>query len=58
MPTSKALAQLEMRGVAASKGSILAFIDSDCLPNLDWIEKGVAGIQSYDFIGGSVIVTS
>jgi glycosyltransferase involved in cell wall biosynthesis len=45
-------------GVAASKGSILAFIDSDCLPNLDWIEKGVAGIQSYDFIGGSVIVTS
>src|SRR5208283_3573779 len=45
-------------GVAASKGNILAFIDSDCLPNLDWIEKGVAGIQSYDFIGGSVIVTS
>ena len=45
-------------GVAASKGSILAFIDSDCLPNLDWIEKGVAGIQAYDFIGGRVIVTS
>jgi glycosyltransferase involved in cell wall biosynthesis len=45
-------------GVAASKGSILAFIDSDCLPNLDWIEKGVAAIQAYDFIGGRVIVTS
>jgi transposase len=35
-------------GVAASKGSILAFIDSDCLPNFDWIEKGVAAIQAYD----------
>jgi glycosyltransferase involved in cell wall biosynthesis len=45
-------------GVAASKGSILAFIDSDCLPNFDWIEKGVAAIQAYDFIGGHVIVTS
>ncbi|MGH6823095.1 MAG: glycosyltransferase [Methylocella sp.] len=45
-------------GVAASKGSILAFIDSDCLPNLDWIEKGVAAIQAFDFIGGRVIVTS
>jgi glycosyltransferase involved in cell wall biosynthesis len=45
-------------GVAASKGSILAFLDSDCLPNLDWIDKGVAAIQAYDFIGGRVIVTS
>ncbi len=45
-------------GVAASRGSILAFIDSDCRPNLDWIEKGVAAIQAYDFIGGRVICTS
>jgi glycosyltransferase involved in cell wall biosynthesis len=45
-------------GVAASKGSILAFIDSDCLPNFDWIEKGVAAIQAYDFIGGRVVVIS
>jgi glycosyltransferase involved in cell wall biosynthesis len=45
-------------GVAASNGSILAFIDSDCLPSLDWIEKGIAAIQAYDLIGGRVIVTS
>ncbi|MGA7385590.1 MAG: glycosyltransferase [Methylocella sp.] len=45
-------------GVAASKGSILAFIDSDCRPHFDWIEKGVAAIQAYDVIGGRVIVTS
>jgi len=45
-------------GVAGSSGRILAFIDSDCVPNHDWLEKGVAGIQAYDFIGGRVIVTS
>jgi glycosyltransferase involved in cell wall biosynthesis len=45
-------------GVAASKGELLAFIDSDCLPRISWIEKGVAGIQRYDFIGGSVITTA
>jgi glycosyltransferase involved in cell wall biosynthesis len=45
-------------GVAGSSGRILAFIDADCVPNQDWIEKGVAGIQAYDFIGGRVIVTS
>jgi glycosyltransferase involved in cell wall biosynthesis len=45
-------------GVAASSGSILAFIDADCVPNRDWIEKGVAGIQSHDFIGGRVVATS
>ncbi|MGH6833966.1 MAG: glycosyltransferase [Methylocella sp.] len=45
-------------GVAASKGSILAFIDADCLPDFDWIEKAVAAIQAYDFIGGRVVVTS
>jgi glycosyltransferase involved in cell wall biosynthesis len=45
-------------GVAGSSGSILAFIDSDCAPNYDWLEKGVAGIQAHDFIGGRVIVTS
>ncbi len=38
-------------GVADSKGSILAFNDSDRRPNSDWIEKGVAAIQAYDFIG-------
>lgn len=29
-------------GLAAAKGDHLAFIDSDCLPALDWLEKGVS----------------
>jgi GT2 family glycosyltransferase len=28
------------RGIAQAKGEILAFMDADCLPASDWIEKG------------------
>lgn len=43
-------------GVAASKGEILAFIDSDCVPADDWIENGVLALESGDVIGGRVDV--
>jgi glycosyltransferase involved in cell wall biosynthesis len=33
------------KGVTASRGEILAFTDSDCIPERDWIERGVAGLQ-------------
>lgn len=29
-------------GIAVARGSVLAFTDSDCIPNTDWLEKGVA----------------
>ncbi|HXW70580.1 MAG TPA: glycosyltransferase family 2 protein [Methylocella sp.] len=45
-------------GVAVARGEVLAFIDADCLARTDWIEKGVAGLKAYDFIGGRVIATS
>jgi GT2 family glycosyltransferase len=41
-------------GVAASSGSILAFIDSDCKPDAAWIERGVQALGDYDFVGGRV----
>lgn len=28
-------------GIAAARGSILAFTDADCIPDSDWLEKGV-----------------
>ncbi|HWY60332.1 MAG TPA: glycosyltransferase [Rhizomicrobium sp.] len=43
-------------GVAASHGEILAFIDSDCQPNAEWISQGVAALAKNDFVGGSVEV--
>ncbi|HEX3990796.1 MAG TPA: glycosyltransferase [Acetobacteraceae bacterium] len=41
-------------GVAASHGSVIAFIDSDCVPELDWIAEGVAALARFDFAGGRV----
>jgi glycosyltransferase involved in cell wall biosynthesis len=45
-------------GVAASRGDILAFIDSDCRPDRDWLRQGVASLGRFDFSGGKVLVSS
>ncbi|MGH7153251.1 MAG: glycosyltransferase [Acetobacteraceae bacterium] len=42
-------------GVAASRGSVLAFIDSDCVPEPDWIAHGIKGLTTHDFVGGNVV---
>jgi GT2 family glycosyltransferase len=42
--------------VAISKGKILAFTDSDCQPDPDWITQGLAALADYDFVGGRVRV--
>ncbi|BAZ11090.1 glycosyl transferase, group 2 family protein [Calothrix sp. NIES-4071] len=34
------------KGISIAKGDVLAFIDSDCIPSLDWIEKGVENLLS------------
>lgn len=43
-------------GVAASRGAILAFIDSDCRPDADWLEEGLAALADFDVVGGAVRV--
>jgi GT2 family glycosyltransferase len=43
-------------GVAASHGGVLAFIDSDCRPAADWIERGLAAMSRANVIGGRVEV--
>jgi glycosyltransferase involved in cell wall biosynthesis len=43
-------------GVAASRGEVLAFIDSDCQAEPEWLEQGLAALADYDFIGGRVKV--
>jgi glycosyltransferase involved in cell wall biosynthesis len=32
-------------GVAAARGGVLAFTDSDCIPDADWLAEGVAAIE-------------
>ncbi len=44
-------------GLAIAKGDILGFTDSDCVPALDWIEKGVAQIRKHPdcgFVAGHI----
>ncbi len=36
-------------GIAASRGTVIAFIDSDCVPEPDWIAEGVASIDTLRF---------
>jgi len=43
-------------GVAASRGQILAFTDSDCVPTPGWLAAGLAALDRHDFVGGHVSV--
>ena len=45
-------------GAAVARGEILAFLDSDCDPQADWIENGVRALATYDFAGGHVVTTA
>jgi glycosyltransferase involved in cell wall biosynthesis len=42
--------------VAASRGEILAFIDSDCQAEPNWLAAGVAGLDRFGLVGGRVTV--
>ncbi len=43
-------------GVAASRGEILAFTDSDCIPEPDWLAQGLRALAEADFVGGAMKV--
>lgn len=41
-------------GLAAARGENLAFLDSDCRPAPDWLERGLAALAKTDLVGGRV----
>ncbi len=43
-------------GVAASSGDIIAFTDSDCVPESQWLQCGLEALQHADFVGGGMTV--
>jgi GT2 family glycosyltransferase len=43
-------------GAAVARGGVLAFIDSDCLADRDWLAHGVAALRRCDYAGGSVMI--
>lgn len=42
------------RAVALSRGSILAFCDADCVPEPDWLERGLGALDRADVVAGRV----
>ena len=44
-------------GVAAARGAALAFIDSDCRPEPQWLQRGLEALADADVAGGRVVVT-
>ena len=42
------------RGVTASRGAILAFCDADCVPEPDWLERGLAALEGADLVAGRI----
>lgn len=43
-------------GVLASRGAILAFTDSDCVPQPGWLQSGVDALTACDVSGGRMLV--
>jgi GT2 family glycosyltransferase len=54
--TDKGAGPARNGGVRAATGELLAFIDSDCQPDPDWIEGGVKALEKWDLVGGQVRV--
>jgi glycosyltransferase involved in cell wall biosynthesis len=42
------------RAVAASRSSVLAFCDADCVPEPDWLERGLEALEAADVVAGRV----
>lgn len=43
---------------AAARAPAFAFTDSDCLPEPDWLERGLAALERSPIVGGAVATTA
>jgi glycosyltransferase involved in cell wall biosynthesis len=43
------------RAARSATGRVLAFCDSDCLPEPTWLEEGLAALKAVDLVAGEVV---
>lgn len=53
----KGAAHARNAAVAVARGPALAFIDCDCVPERDWLERGLVALAGADLVGGAIRVT-
>jgi glycosyltransferase involved in cell wall biosynthesis len=56
LSTEKGAGVTRNAGVSASSGAKIAFIDSDCRPEPEFLAEGVAMLAHYDIVGGAIRV--
>ncbi|MFE1601523.1 glycosyltransferase family 2 protein [Methylobacterium sp. ID0610] len=54
--TERGAAAARNRAVREARGDILAFTDSDCRPQPDWLRAGIGELDAADIVGGLVRV--
>lgn len=54
--TEKGAGPARNGGVKVARGEILAFTDSDCVPEPEWLAEGLAALPEHDLVGGRVVV--
>ena len=53
----KGAAAARNAGVRRASGHILAFLDSDCIPDPGWLAAGCQALQHADLVGGAMILS-
>ena len=54
--TEKGAGPTRNGAIRLARGEILAFTDSDCVPEPEWISEGVAALKNFDLVGGRMTV--
>ena len=54
--TEKGAGPARNGALALSRHEVLAFTDSDCVPDPRWLIRGVAALDDFDLVGGDVVI--